>query len=151
MLLCTVLLHLSNIRFGFSLSSVADFSNTGARAPTSPECYSCVPVQKAMTFDMIWTRVINGALNCETYSSFEGVLPITHNVIILYVYCLPDIRFSLVLFYGISTIVGDLMPNPVHTHTRTHTHMLYLYMNNMFILNGFKYWNFNHCLLARLK
>ena len=34
--ICIVLLHLSN--FCFSLSSLADFSNTGARAPTSAGC-----------------------------------------------------------------------------------------------------------------
>ena len=39
--MCTVLLHLSNFCLG--LSSVADFSNTWARSPTSAECDSCFP------------------------------------------------------------------------------------------------------------
>ena len=28
----------------------------------------------------------------------------------------------LVGFYGISTLVGHLIPNPIYTHTHTHTH-----------------------------
>ena len=63
----------------------------------------------------------------------------------LYTYIL-NIRdlvwFSLVWLYGISTIVGYLMPNRLythtHTHTQTHTHThTYIYIYIGFCLVGF--------------
>ena len=46
--ICTVVLHLSS--FCLCLSSVADFSNTGARAPTSVEHAPCLPMLIAVWF-----------------------------------------------------------------------------------------------------
>ena len=52
-----MLLHLSN--FCLCLSSVADFSNTGARALTSAECPCILPTWRAMWFGyMVWARVM---------------------------------------------------------------------------------------------
>ena len=49
--------HLSS--FCLCLSSVADFSNTGVRAPTSAECAPFLPMQRAMQFGhMVWVRVM---------------------------------------------------------------------------------------------
>ena len=51
--ICNVCLHLSN--FGFGLSSVADFSGTEARAPTSAGWVTLSPVRKAMLFgQVVW-------------------------------------------------------------------------------------------------
>ena len=47
-LMCIVLLYESN--FGLGLSSVANFSNTGARTPTSAGRASCCPARKTMRF-----------------------------------------------------------------------------------------------------
>ena len=39
------------------------------------------------------------------------------------------VRFDVAGFYGISTIVGYLMSNPLYTHTHTHTHThIYIYI-----------------------
>ena len=52
----TMFLHLSN--FGLGLNNVADFFNTGARAPTSAECTPCLPTWRVMWFwYMVWIRV----------------------------------------------------------------------------------------------
>ena len=41
-------------------------------------------------------------------------------------YCLVGWSFG---FYGITTLVGYLKPNPVYTHTHTHTHThIYIYI-----------------------
>ena len=45
--ICIVCLHLSNF---YCLSSVADFSNTEARTPTSARCASFLPARNAMRF-----------------------------------------------------------------------------------------------------
>ena len=42
--------------------------------------------------------------------------------------------FDLVKFYGISIIVGYLMPNPFYTHTHTH---IYIYIKYMWFVNTF--------------
>ena len=53
--ICTMLLHLSNL----SLSSVADFLNTGARAPTSAERALSLSSWKVMWFGyMVWVSVM---------------------------------------------------------------------------------------------
>ena len=56
---CIVLLHLSN--FCFSLRSVADFSNTGARAPTSAGRAPFLLARREMRFEhvvWVWVMVI---------------------------------------------------------------------------------------------
>ena len=57
--ICIELLNLSH--FCFCLSSVADFSNTGARAPTSAGCIPFLPARRVMWFghekEMIGVRV----------------------------------------------------------------------------------------------
>ena len=53
----------------------------------------------------------------------------------LYIY-IKYIWFGLVWFYGISTIVGYLMPNP-----------LYTYILNIMIWFGLILWHINHCRL----
>ena len=53
---CIVRLHFSN----FCLSSVADFSNTEARAPTSARCATFLPMRRAMRF------------GCGSGQSFDG-------------------------------------------------------------------------------
>ena len=55
--ICIVLLHFSH--FCFSLSSVADFSNAGARAPTSTEHAPFLPARRAMQFgQVVWECVL---------------------------------------------------------------------------------------------
>ena len=57
--ICIVLLHFSN--FCFSLSSVADFSNTEARAPTSTGRSLFLPIRRAIRFGQVvwvWVMVI---------------------------------------------------------------------------------------------
>ena len=49
--ICIACLHFSN--FCFSLSSVADFSNTEARAPISAGCTPFLPAQRAMWFGQV--------------------------------------------------------------------------------------------------
>ena len=49
--ICIVYLHFSN--FCFSLSSVADFSNTGARALTSAGHAPFLPMQRVMRFGQV--------------------------------------------------------------------------------------------------
>ena len=58
----------------------------------------------------------------------------------LYIY-IKDIWFGLVGFYGISTIVGYLMPNPFYTY------ILNIYM----IWFGWVLWHINHCRLFNAK
>ena len=48
--------------------------------------------------------------------------------------------FSSVGFYGISTIVGYFIPNP-----------LYTYISNIMIWFGWVLWHFNHCRLFNAK
>ena len=48
-------------------------------------------------------------------------------------YIVESISDCLIEFYGILTIIGYLMPNPIlHTHTHTHTHIcictIYIYI-----------------------
>ena len=51
----TVFLHLSELGLG----SIADFFNTGAKAPTSTERAPCLPSERAMWFVcMVWIRVM---------------------------------------------------------------------------------------------
>ena len=59
----------------------------------------------------------------------------------LYIY-IRDIWFGLIGFYGISTIVGYLMPNP-----------LYTYILNIYDLVGLGWvlWHINHCRLFNAK
>ena len=57
----------------------------------------------------------------------------------LYIY-IKYIWFGLVGFYGISTIVGYLMPNP-----------LYTYILNIWIWFGWVLWHINHCRLFNAK
>ena len=55
--ICIVSLHFSN--FWFSLSSVADFSNTEARAPTSAGFAPFLPARRAMQFgQVVWVSVM---------------------------------------------------------------------------------------------
>ena len=59
MLNATMLMFLYLSNFGLSLSSVADFSNIGARVLTSAECTPCLPTQRAMQFGhTVWIRVM---------------------------------------------------------------------------------------------
>ena len=58
----------------------------------------------------------------------------------LYTY-IKYIRFGLVGFYGISTIVGYLMPNPLYTY-------IYIYI---YIWFGLVLWHTNHCRLFNAK
>ena len=56
--ICIVCLH---FRSFCCLSSVADLSNTEARAPTSAECVPFLPAQRAMRFMyvvLVWVMVI---------------------------------------------------------------------------------------------
>ena len=57
----------------------------------------------------------------------------------LYIY-IEYIGFGLVVFYGISTIVGYLMPNP-----------LYTYIINILDLVWLGLWHINHCRLFNAK
>ena len=55
--ICIVRLHFSN--FCFNLSSVADYLNTGVRAPTSVGCVPFLPARRAMRFgQMVWMWVM---------------------------------------------------------------------------------------------
>ena len=56
-----------------------------------------------------------------------------------YIY-IKYIWFGLVGFYGISTIVGYLMPNPLSTH-----------ILNIYDLVGWVLWHINHCRLFNAK
>ena len=57
--ICNVLLHLSKFCLCLSLSSVADFSNTGARAPTLVERAPFLLPRRAMWFGhKFWVRVM---------------------------------------------------------------------------------------------
>ena len=69
--ICIVCLHFSS----FCLSSVADFSNTVARAPTPAGCAPFLPVQRAMRFMYVvwvWIMVIFRWL--FLFSSIEATL-----------------------------------------------------------------------------
>ena len=54
----TLILHLSYFSLRLSLSSVADFSNIGARSTTPAERVSCLSAWKMMRFgEMVWVRI----------------------------------------------------------------------------------------------
>ena len=71
--ICIVCLHFSS--FCLSLSSVADFSNTEARAPTSAGRAPFLPARRAMRFvDLVWVRVMVIFRWLFLFSSIEATL-----------------------------------------------------------------------------
>ena len=57
-------------------------------------------------YDLVWFGLILWHINhCRLFNAKSS----------LYIY-IKYIRFGLVLFYGISTIVGYFMPNPLYTY-----------------------------------
>ena len=71
--ICIVYLHFSS--FCLSLSSVADFSNTEARAPTSAGRAPFLPVRRAMRFMyVVWVWVIVIFRWLFLFSSIEATL-----------------------------------------------------------------------------
>ena len=71
--ICIVRLHFSN--FCFSLSSVADFSNTVAKAPTSGDAPLYLPTRRAMQFwKAVWVWVIVIFRWLFLFSSIEAPL-----------------------------------------------------------------------------
>ena len=71
--ICIACLHFSS--FCLSLSSVADFSNTEARAPTSAGRAPFLPVRRAMRFMyVVWVRVMVIFRWLFLFSSIEATL-----------------------------------------------------------------------------
>ena len=60
------------------------------------------------------------------------------------------IWFGLVGFYGISTSVVYLMPNPLYTYTHTHIY-IYIYIYIYMIWFGWVLWHINQCRLFNAK
>ena len=71
--ICIVCLHFSS--FCLCLSSVADFSNTEARAPTSAGRAPFLPARRAMRFmDLVWVLVMVIFRWLFLFSSIEATL-----------------------------------------------------------------------------
>ena len=71
--ICIVCLHFSS--FCLCLSSVADFSNTEARAPTSAGRAPFLPARRAMRFmDLVWVLVMVIFRWLVLFSSIEATL-----------------------------------------------------------------------------
>ena len=71
--ICIVCLHFSSFCLG--LSSVADFSNTEARAPTSAGRAPFLPARRAMRFmDLVWVLVMVIFRWLFLFSSIEATL-----------------------------------------------------------------------------
>ena len=70
--ICSVCLHFSSFD---CLSSVADFSNTEARAPTSAGRAPFLPARRAMRFVYVFLSVGHGYLSMAVlFSSIEATL-----------------------------------------------------------------------------
>ena len=90
--------------------------------------YTYIPLN---IYDLVWFGLVLWLINhCRLFNAKSS----------LYIY-IKYIWFGLVWFYGISTTVGYLMPNPLYTY------ILNIYM----IWFGLVLWHINYCRLFNAK